>query len=274
MSEEYQITVSIVLFNTDKKEIVSLLGILAQTSLRMKIYLIDNSPIAEDRGSYAGYSNVEYIFTGKNLGFGAGHNIAIAKAAANSEFHLILNSDINFEPEILNEIYAYMKSNNEIGMLGPKVYNPDGSLQYTAKLLPTPYILFFRRFLPLDIVASKSDDRFELRGFDLDQTIEVPFLLGCFLFVNTKVFENVHGFDERFFMYMEDVDLSRRISENFRTVYYPAVSINHAHGRGSYENRKLLRYHIRSAIRYFNKWGWFFDKRRRQLNNKTLSQFG
>ncbi len=90
------------------------------------------------------------------------------------------------------------------------------------------------------------------------------------MFVRTTVFEKVGGFDERFFMYAEDVDLSRRIHRNYKTIFYPKVSITHEYEKGSYTNYKLLKYHITSLFKYFCKWGWFFDKERRDINQLAV----
>jgi len=81
----------------------------------------------------------------------------------------------------------------------------------------------------------------------------------------------VGWFDERFFMYMEDVDLVRRIGDVSDAVYLPSVQVKHAYAKGSYRSRKLLGYHLRSAILYFNKWGWFIDQDRRERNEKALA---
>ena len=100
--------------------------------------------------------------------------------------------------------------------------------------------------------------------------MEVPCLSGCFMFIRTKVLREVGLFDERFFMYMEDVDLSRRIHRRFRTVYYPAAAVYHEYEKGSYKSATLLAHHLLSAIKYFNKWGYVFDKERRDINERTL----
>ena len=76
-----------------------------------------------------------------------------------------------------------------------------------------------------------------------------------------------------FFMYPEDIDLTRRIHKKYRTVFYPKVSIVHHHEQSSYKNRKMLWVHIVNLIRYFNKWGWFFDRERRAMNKEILGQF-
>ncbi len=103
-----------------------------------------------------------------------------------------------------------------------------------------------------------------------DKVMDVPCLSGCFMFIRTEIFKRVGLFDERFFMYLDDFDLSRRINRDYRMVYYPKVTIYHEYKRDSYKNNKLLQYHISSSIKYFNKWGWFFDKERSMANKKTL----
>ena len=96
-----------------------------------------------------------------------------------------------------------------------------------------------------------------MRESGYNKIMDVPILSGCFMFLRNEIFKNVGLFDERYFMYMEDFDYSRRIHEKYRTVYYPNVEIVHAHAKESFKNRKLSIIHLKSAIKYFNKWGWF-----------------
>ena len=102
--------------------------------------------------------------------------------------------------------------------------------------------------------------------------MEVPSLSGCFMFMRCSVLKQVGGFDERYFMYAEDLDLCRRIGEVSKTIFYPKVSIIHEYGKGSYKNKKLLKYHIISVIKYFNKWGWFWDSKRRYKNQECVKR--
>jgi GT2 family glycosyltransferase len=154
----------------------------------------------------------------------------------------------------------------------PKVYYPDGEIQYLCKLLPTPFDLIFRRFLP-NSWTKKQTEKFELRNSGYNKILDVPYLSGCFMLLRTDALKEVGLFDERFFMYPEDIDLTRRINRKFRTVFYPEVSIVHHHARSSYLNLKMLWIHTTNMIRYFNKWGWFFDRERKIINKKTLNQF-
>ena len=211
---------------------------------------------------------IEYIFNYGNLGFGKAHNIAFEKVIDQSEFHLVLNPDVSFDTGTLEKIYAFMKAIKDVGLLLPKVYNENNELQYLAKLLPNPMDLIFRRFLPEYLLKTfKRHEEFELRSKNYDLPIEAPYLSGCFMFLRVEALREVGFFDPRFFMYMEDVDLSRRIHSRYRTVYFPEVMIVHGHEKASYKNFKLLKIHIISGIRYFNKYGWFFDAQRRKINN-------
>jgi GT2 family glycosyltransferase len=152
----------------------------------------------------------------------------------------------------------------------PKVHYPDGRQQYLCRLLPSPFDLFVRRFLPSRLVNLLHSTNYELRGLEMSSPVDVPVLSGCFLLVRADVYRRIGGFDERFFLYMEDVDLVRRIGLICQTVFFPDVSIIHAHGRGSYRFGRLFWYHICSAFTYFNKWGWLHDEFRTQKNARIL----
>lgn len=270
------LNVSIVLFENSLEKVERTIKCCLSSALVQRIYLIDNSPTDKLRELLGLDSRITYIFNNANLGFGRGHNIALKKSVEEKvSYHLVLNPDVYFEEGVLEELYNYMEKNPEVGLIMPKVLYPDGSLQYLCKLLPTPFDLFGRRFLnfgPFKRIVEKRNEIYELRFTGYNKIMEVPYLSGCFMFIRTKVLEKVGLFDERFFMYLEDTDLSRRIHKVSKTIYYPYVHIYHEYGKGSYKNLKLLKYHIDSAIKYFNKWGWFFDKERDFINKTTLKK--
>ena len=272
------INVSIVLFKNDQDLVKKAIYSCVNSVLINRIYLIDNSPTDILRCLASLDSRIEYIFNNANLGFGKAHNIALKRSIEeNIPYHLILNPDVYFNKGVLEEIYNFMENNPDVGLVMPKVLYPDGTLQYLCKLLPTPLDLFGRRFLnfgPFKKIVEKRNEIYELRFTGYDKIMEVPYLSGCFMFIRTEVLKKVGLFDERFFMYLEDTDLSRRIHRVSKTVYYPDVFIYHEYGKGSYKNSKLLKYHLDSAIKYFNKYGWFFDKERDEINNKTLEKLG
>jgi len=272
------INVSIVLFRNDKDLVKKAIYSCINSILINKLYLIDNSP-TEALSCLANLdSRIIYIFNNANLGYGKAHNIALRKSIEeNVPYHLVLNPDVYFESGVLEELYKFMETHKDVGLVMPKVLYPNENIQYLCKLLPTPLDLFGRRFLnfgPFKKIVEKRNEIYELRFTGYDKIMEVPYLSGCFMFIRTEVLKNVGLFDERFFMYLEDTDLSRRIHRVAKTIYYPYVHVYHEYGKGSYKSLKLLYYHIKSAIKYFNKYGWFFDKERKEINKRILKKLG
>lgn len=264
------LNVSIVLYNSDIKEVNSLIKVLRASSSVCDIFLVDNS---EQENTTLDNLPVTYIFNGKNIGYGAAHNIAIRQTLAkNIPYHLVVNSDISFQSESIGQLIDFMDNHKDIGSLMPKIFYPNKKIQYLCKLIPTPLDLFGRRFLP-NKWMQKRIERFELQQFGYNKIINVPYLSGCFMLLRSEALKEVGLFDERFFMYPEDIDLTRRIREQYRTVFYPEVSVVHNHAQGSYKSKKLLWIHIINIVRYFNKWGWFCDDKRKQINAETLNQF-
>jgi GT2 family glycosyltransferase len=267
----YDICGSIVVFKNDKDVLRKAIASFLNTELNVRLYVVDNSPTDELKNVCAG-ENTEYIFANNNLGFAAAHNIAIREMVGKTKYSLILNPDVYFNEGTIEKLYDFMENNPDIGLVMPKILYPDGSIQYLCKLLPSPMDLIRRRFLPASKYLDKKNFLYELRFTGYDKIMDVPYLSGCFMFIRTEALNGVGLFDERFFMYLEDVDLSRRIHKCRRTVYYPEVSVFHQYEKGSYENTTLLKYHVQSAIRYFNKWGYFFDKDRREINKKIVEK--
>jgi len=269
---DYNIALSIVTYQNDDDILRRCISSVLNANLGTKLYIVDNSPTDKIR-LFCNSPKINYIFNNANVGYGAGHNIAIKQAIQQKiKYHLVLNPDIYFEKGTIEKLYDFMENNPDIGLSMPKILYPDGSVQYLCKLLPTPMDLIRRRFFPASTYLNKKIFLYELRFTGYDKIMDVPYLSGCFMFVRTEALSRAGLFDERFFMYLEDIDLSRRIHKHFRTVYYPKVSVFHQYQKGSYKNSKLLKYHLRSAIRYFNKWGYFFDKDRQEINKKILKK--
>lgn len=271
---KFAVTCSIVLYKYEASVRNTVANFL-ETSLTVKLYLIDNSPTDDLRyrlGDLIGDARIVYIFNNKNIGYGAAHNIAIRESIDSTQYHLVLNPDVSFKQGVLEELINYLDKNEDVGLVIPKVFYPDGRLQYVCKLLPAPIDLISRRFLP-GIFFKRRIERFEMRQMQFNEEFEAPYIHGCFMFLRTEALQKVGLFDERFFLYPEDIDLTRRIHKEYKTMFYPKVSIVHEHQKGSYKNIKLLYIHILNMVRYFNKWGWIFDKERKKINKRILSQF-
>jgi len=274
----YDFTACIVTYNTEQEELNRILNCFKKIKLKFKLWISDNSEKDILRNFIENFSDdrIKYIFNNSNKGFGAGHNIVLQKLIEEnekSEFHLMINADVFFEENTIEKIIAYMRKNSDIGQIGPRIYESNGEINRSCRLLPTPLNLIFRRFFPVKSIVEKMDYSYEMKWYDYKSTIEVPILSGCFIFVRTDILKDIGVFDERYFMYMEDYDLCRRIGKKYKVVFYPKVNIVHEHGKASYKSRKMMIIHIKSAIKYFNKWGWIFDKERKIKNRKCIQEY-
>lgn len=236
----------------------------------LELWIVDNSPTDALR-SVANSVGANYVFVPQNLGFGAGHNLAIQNIANRARYHVVLNPDVYFDGLVLKELFEFMESHENVGLVMPHVLNPDGSTQYLCKLVPAPLDVLGRRFFPyfLKRIIRKRLERFECRHLDLTQVAVVPCLSGCFMFLRRNHLERVGGFDPRFFMYFEDFDLSRRMALEGLTVFYPFTHIYHEHAKGSYRSARLLKLHVKAGFQYFSKHGWLFDRNRNLLNERA-----
>ncbi|MGL5459950.1 MAG: glycosyltransferase family 2 protein [Cetobacterium sp.] len=254
----YDITSSIVTYNTKLDELKKVIESFLNTELNVHLYISDNSPDnkLETFIKDINDSRITYVFNNRNGGYGWGHNQILKNVIEKSRYHLILNPDIYFDKGVLEELSSYMEKNKDIGNIMPMVKYPNGDIQYLCKRIPKPKDLFLRKFCPFKSIIERNNYKYEMREMGYNKIIDVPILSGCFMFIRNEVFKTVGLFDERYFMYMEDFDLSRRIHEKYKTVFYPKVEIIHAHAKESFKNKKMAKIHLKAAIKYFNKWGW------------------
>jgi GT2 family glycosyltransferase len=265
-----QIYVSIVVYKTNIEMLKKCIDSVRLSSVDFVIYIIDNSPV-DDLRVFSLSENCIYEHRPDNPGSGAGHNLVIRKSLTEGiRYHLVINPDIDFDQDVISILINYLENNPDVAHVMPEVLNIDGSIQRLCKLLPTPLDLIFRRFLPGNFGLQRKK-RFELWESEYNKIMFVPYLSGCFMLLRCEALKNIGIFDERFFMYLEDVDLSRRLAALYEIQYFPGASITHAHGAASYKSWRMLYAHISSAVKYFCKWGWIFDHKKNELNSKALN---
>lgn len=264
------ITASLVLYKTKEEDLEKVIGCV-NNSIIKKLYVIDNSPTDLLRELVLHLSNkTEYIYGQGNVGYGSANNIGIQNSiSCNADYHIVLNPDIFFEPSVISDLEMFADQHQDVGLLLPKVVYPDGRLQYLCKLMPTPMDIFGRRFIPLKYMK-KRNERYEMHRMGYDKAWNCPILSGCFMFMRVSVLKQSGLFDDSFFMYFEDFDLMRRIHRVSKTVFFPDSTIIHDHAAEHHTNRRLLKASIKSAIQYFNKWGWIFDSERRRVNRHAF----
>jgi len=207
------------------------------------------------------YPSVVFIQNEVNVGMGAGNNVGIRRAKG--DYVVVMNPDTICFADTFQILYKYMEEHKKVGVVGPKQLNPDKTVQdscYRWHSLLTP--IYRRTFLGKTKFAQKDTNRFLMRDFDHESECEVDWLLGSFLFLRKEAIFSIGLFDERYFLYFEDTDLSRSLwNKNWKVVYYPGARIIHNHNRASAQGawykfftNKASREHIVSWMKYLLKW--------------------
>ncbi len=202
-----------------------------------------------------------FIQRPQNDGYSTGNNVGLR--AARGEFILILNPDTAVFPGSLEQLVAYLERHPKVGLVGPRLLNPDGSAQLSGSLFPSFFVALWRRSSFGHWPGARAQiQKFFIPGWDRTSSRPVGWLIGAVFLMRREVFEKVGLFDERFFLYMEDVDYCRRVWQAGWEVHYVAESeIVHYHSRHSAVNPGLsaalsyaTRIHIHSWMTYFKKY--------------------
>lgn len=264
---------SIVAFNNSPMQLLRAIKSIKNDFPEIIVFIVDNSP-NDNLRIISLEHNCHYFHNPSNLGFGAAHNIAINKALdLGLGYHFIVNPDVYFEGEVIKPMLDMLKNDNKVGMLMPQILNIDGSVQNLPKLLPSPLSILLRKIKICYWIYEGFINRYELRTVPGGRVYNAPILSGCFTLLNLDAIKKVGMYDEKYFMYFEDWDLSRRIHKFYKTIYFPKVAVYHGYESGANKHLNLFIVFIKSAIVYFNKWGWFFDRDRIRINNAALAQF-
>lgn len=208
------------------------------------------------------FPEVRFFPHAENVGFGRLINTSITESVGRYIF--FINADIIVRPDTVSTLLEYAKSHANVGLIGPKQLNFNGSLQSTCLRFYRPMTIVYRRtwlkHLPL---GRRHLQWFTMEDFDHTYERDVDWIMGSALFAPRVAVEAVGLMDDRFFMYMEDVDWCRRFWEKgYRVVYVPSASAYHYHAKGSAKGgffrsllmNRLTWYHIESAVRYFVKY--------------------
>lgn len=230
-------------------------------ALETEIFVVDNDsgePYASELQA-ALPLGVTFVAAERNGGFGYGHNIAFLKAAP-SNYYLVLNPDVRVHPDALEVLIAFLEAKPEAGLVAPKVLYEDGRLQPLNKRHPTVLDLILRR-APDHLIARSPKIQARLAHYQMldvgyDAPCRVEFISGCCMLFRRDILQRLGGFDERFFLYFEDADLTRRVNCISEAWYCPEAVITHRWVRASAHSGAMFRVLLESARLYFDKWGW------------------
>lgn len=256
--------VSVVVYELDKKILGQCLRSIENSIARCvqsknlsawSLTIVDNGKNGESLKIFES-ENISIIRNQHNVGYGAAHNQAII--GSKSEFHLILNPDVIMDLDFVSRNVELLNNNADVALAGPRGVTSEGTDAYLCKRYPSLLVLcvrgirqgwaysLFRQELALyeyhDLLDAKPSD--------------VEILSGCCLFARTQALQNVGGFDERFFLYFEDFDLSVRMRREGRVVFLPTANITHFGGNSAAKGSHHIKLFAQSAIRFFQKHGW------------------
>ena len=276
-SSNISLTISVVCYHSAEEELRALLVSLLASLHTLKssfdvsattLYLIDNSETHSlNLGSFDGFSaemeslevELRLLQGHGNVGYGSAHNLAINKLG--SDYHLILNPDVVLESGCLSEGITYLENNQSVVVASPYAEDQQGQKQYLCKRYPSLLTFFVRGFLPASFrkLFKHRLARYEMH--DLPETMptdSVPIVSGCFMLCRTDKLKAVGGFDEGYFLYFEDFDLSLRLGREGTLAYLPEMKIQHSGGHSAKKGMGHITMFIRSARRFFATHGWRF----------------
>ena len=244
----------------DEEDVLRALETLEQYTdpgITKTVYVVDNSGEGESRQAafqekIESFPDAVYRRTEENIGYGRGQNTVLEEL--HSEYHCIMNPDIVFCQDAFSGILAYMDKNPAVGMVIPQILDENGKRQPVYRKEPTVLDMFIRMFCR-EFFPNREAEH-SLQHEDYTKPFHVPFGQGSFLVIRTELFRELGGFDGRFFLYMEDADLCRRVNREAELQYLPDAAVIHHWKRGSHRNLNLFRIHLRSMKAYFDKWGW------------------
>jgi len=274
---DISLSLSVVCYNSSGKElrilVSSALNAIAVLKRSFNIppipfFLIDNSE--EEKLSLEIFADLKQQMTDLgvelrflhghgNIGYGSAHNLVIKKL--HSDYHLLLNPDLNLDVESLLSGITYMEQNSEAVMAGPSAEYESGEKQYLCKQYPSVFTFLVRGFFPKPFkkAFTKRLAKFEMHGLsESEPSVDIPIISGCFMLCRSEMLKKIQGFDEGYFLYFEDFDLSLRMAAVGKIAYVPAMRITHTGGYAAEKGWNHIKMFTRSGVRFFNTHGWRF----------------
>ncbi|MBR6902709.1 MAG: glycosyltransferase family 2 protein [Clostridia bacterium] len=247
MPENINISLTIVTHNEADKAAAAAASIIAHCNkYPLSFYIIDNNSTDDTLKRLEFQDGIKIIRLNKNIGFGAAHNKALDYI--DSDYHFIVNPDITINRDVLADMVAFMEENKNVVMAMPKILNHDGTEQFLPKERPNFRRLFLGRF------SKEVRSEYVWQNKDIAVPTEIDFCSGCFFCIRTSALKELGGFDERFFMYLEDADLTIRAKSIGKVVILPDIFVTHLWQRGSAKNIRLFLIHLISCFKFLLKW--------------------
>lgn len=237
----------------------------SKTAFPYEIIVVDNHSHDEESLTFlekaAGEQRITLIKLPQNIGFGRGNDVGVQ--ASKGRYVFFHNPDVTVHENSLQQMVDYLEKNPDIGIIGPKLVYSSGKVQESCRRnMKWSDLILKRTFLGRLPIFKHRVKKYLMEDFDHNKIQDVDLITGAAIMMSRAVYDDVGGFDKRYFLFMEDFDLCRMVKKaGKRVVYYPAVEINHYHKRLSQAssflqqlNKKVFWLHVSSAIKYFWKW--------------------
>jgi GT2 family glycosyltransferase len=203
---------------------------------------------------------VTYLHGHANIGYGAAHNLVLH--GTGSDYHLVLNPDVELAPDALANGVRWLDEHQDVGALAPLARDGAGRRVYLCKRYPAIFDLFLRGFAPSIVrrMFRRRLERYEMRDIvgkePPEDVIGIPALSGAFMLVRRDAIDRTGGFDPKFFLYFEDFDWSVRLNLITKTAYVPSVQIGHHGGHAARKGVRHIGLFVRSGVRFYRRHGW------------------
>jgi len=258
-SKERQLLLLLVAYHPSQREVEQLQACLAELPPQMGYAVVVNDHHPGEPVEQLAPGADGFLANPDNPGYGRAVNRLVAHLGQLPPYIGVLNTDLSWPSGTFEQLLGWLQQHPQVSLAVPQILDEDGSPQKLCKQNPTVLGLFSRRFLPdwLKPTWLKRYDRwYVMADKDYQKVFEVPYLSGCCMLIRSEAFRRAGGFDERYFLYLEDADLTRSLARQGRCVHLPVAGVVHGWGRGNYHNLGLMAVNLISAWHYLRKWGW------------------
>ena len=259
VSHERQLLLLLVAYHPSPLEVEQLQACLAELPPEVGYAVVVNDhQIGEPVEQLAAGADC-FLTNRDNPGYGRAVNRLAVRLGQLPPYIGVLNTDLSWSSGTFEQLLGWLQLHPQVSLAVPQILDEAGRPQHLCKHHPTVLGLFSRRFLPDWLKPSwlKRYDRwYVMADQNYQEVFDAPYLSGCCMLIRSDAFRRAGGFDERYFLYLEDADLTRSLARDGRCVHLPVAGVVHGWGRGNYRNLGLMAVNLASAWHYFRKWGW------------------
>ena len=245
----YDLIVSIVTYNSNLDYVLKLSNSLESIKkLKIKTIIADNLSNKDYYNTLQAKLKSIVVSTGKNNGYGKANNF-VDRISPKSKYFLVLNPDIKITAENIYELYEFMENNNNYALIGPILKSKENKYYNIFRDNFDFFTMFKRWFFKIDDTIN--EEEFKKQTKDFSNIIDVKYISGSFMFFRREIFTKLGGFNDKFFMYFEDIEICDYIRKQNNDIgLLKTARVQHLRSRDSYKKISLFIYHFTSWLIY------------------------